>query len=537
MENKEEEKFNENLKEIKELSLKLKEPLKEPFNKLYHNKEANILKYQGELKDYKYEGRGILYEYSGKIEYKGFFKNNEYNGFGNEYYYYNGKLKYEGYFLNGKRHGKGILYYYSSDAIYFNGIFDKSNYIEGIIYEPNGNKIYQGTFINNIPKEGKNIKLYNIYRNLVYQGDLVNGQYEGKGTLYKETSNSNYYLFYEGDFKNNNFEGNGKMFYHNKIIFYDGQFKNNMISGEGIQFYKNKNIKIKGKFENNKCISGEYYSPDGTKIYEGSFLNGIPKESNKIIIYNNNGFKVYEGKIMNGKFEGQGIEYCPVIQDKILYEGIFTNDLYVLPDLDINISKDEKFIKYAKIYLLPKGDLPGKTCFLYRLRTNEFRSNGIITIGLETTDINFVYKNQDYKLIFVDVPSQDRFIPITLTYIKDSTIVIYMLDITKDKLDFSLIDKIKERNEKVKIYVVGNKLDLIDEIERITEDYYERLNVDDQINKNKIDKFFLISVKTGEGIDKLMSSIKMDSLIYIKSCEKLTFKKSKKKQKEKCNIY
>ena len=47
MENKEEEKFNENLKEIKELSLKLKEPLKEPFNKLYHNKEANILKYQG----------------------------------------------------------------------------------------------------------------------------------------------------------------------------------------------------------------------------------------------------------------------------------------------------------------------------------------------------------------------------------------------------------------------------------------------------------------------------------------------------------
>ena len=82
------------------------------------------------------------------------------------------------------------------------------------------------------------------------------------------------------------------MFYHNKMIFYDGQFKNNMISGEGIQFYKNCNIKIKGIFEDNRCISGEYYSPNGTKLYEGSYMNDIPKESKKIIIYNNDLFNV-----------------------------------------------------------------------------------------------------------------------------------------------------------------------------------------------------------------------------------------------------
>ena len=435
-------------------------------------------------------------------------------------------------------HGKGILYYHNSDQIYFNGIFDKSNYIEGIIYEPNSKKIYEGTFIKNIPKEGKNIKLYTLNGNLQYQGDLKNGQYEGKGILYKMLGNSNnYYLFYEGDFKNDNFEGTGKMFYQNKMIFYDGQFKNNMISGEGIQFYKNSNIKIKGLFENNKCVSGEYYSPNCTKLYEGSFMNGIPKESNKIIIYNNDTFKVYEGEIMNGEFEGQGIEYFPFIHDKILYEGIFSNGLYALPDLDLKISN---VLKNIKIVLISIGDLPGKTCFAIRLNTNNFQSDTLATIGYDKVEKKFKYKNQDYKLIFYDTAGRERFISLALNQVSRSNMVLYFFDIIGNKgIDFSFINYIKEKNENAKIYVVGNKIDLIDKFERITEDYYERLKklAGNAINGKKIDKFFLISVKTGEGIDKLMSSIKMDSLIYVKSCQNQIPKKPNKKKKDKCIIY
>ena len=103
---------------------------------------------------------------------------------------------------------------------------------------------------------------------------------------------------------NNNFSDIGKIYYQNKNIFYDGQFLNNKMNGKGTKYYKDGNIKIKGIFSNNICSEGEYYSPEGMKIYEGEFKNEIPKESKNIIIYDNNTNKIYEGEIHDGKYEG-----------------------------------------------------------------------------------------------------------------------------------------------------------------------------------------------------------------------------------------
>ena len=74
------------------------------------------------------------------------------------------------------------------------------------------------------------------------------------------------------------------------------------MNGKGIKYYKNGNVKIKGKFSSNICLEGEYYNPNGNKIYEGEFKNDIPKESKKIIIYDNNTNKIYEGEIHDGKY-------------------------------------------------------------------------------------------------------------------------------------------------------------------------------------------------------------------------------------------
>ena len=172
------------------------------------------------------------------------------------------------------------------------------NYNEGILYDPEGNIIYEGIFINNRPKEGKNLKLFDINKFLIYQGDLLNGQFCGFSTLYEigkyekneelkylkyigEFKNDKFdghgkfyldhylgkYLFYEGNFINNNFSGKGKIYYQNKKIYYDGQFENNLMNGEGIIYYINGNIKIKGIFSNNNCESGIYYNPEGKKSY------------------------------------------------------------------------------------------------------------------------------------------------------------------------------------------------------------------------------------------------------------------------------
>ena len=308
--------FDSNLKEIKELSEKLKQPLEESAITLYYDEEKTKIKYKGGYIDNKYEGHGLLYDKEGYIEYDGSFSNNKYNGFGKKFS--NKTLKYEGFFTEGKKNGIGLLYYDKIKKIYFNGIFDMDNFSEGIEYDPEGAKLYQGSFINNKPKEGIKIKYYLSNGKLKYEGDFLDGKYHGYGTLYEngnyeqkgifsefkylhyigEFKNDRYngqgklyfdhflgrYVFYEGNFDNNKLSGNGKMYYQNKKLFYEGLFGNNNINGKGIKYYKNGNIKFEGIFSNNICTQGIYYSPEGIKLYEGEFKNDIPIESKNIII-------------------------------------------------------------------------------------------------------------------------------------------------------------------------------------------------------------------------------------------------------------
>ena len=571
--------FEKNLKEIKELGTKLKEPLGENISFFYHDHEKKKILYKGEVLDGKYEGRGILYDKEGYIIYDGYFQNNKYNGFGNMYQ--RNKLVYEGFFENGEKNGKGILYYNSIKQIYFNGIFEKSNYIKGILYEPNGAKIYEGLFINNRPKEGKSIKLYHLDGELEYDGDFLNGMFHGNGTLYEKgkyekqgvKSEFKYlkyigefkchkfnglgklyldhylgkYLFYEGNFDNNIMNGNGKIYYQNKEIFYEGEHSNNDINGKGIKYYKNGNIKIKGIFQNNICLEGIYYSPNGLKLYEGEFKNDIPKVSKNIILYDDNTNKIYEGEINNGNYEGIGIEYCPLKEEKLLFKGNFKNNLYIIPEIECTEFKDpdKKIANGAsKIGVISHIDVPGKTCLINRIMGIEFTYNTLATIGSDKADTYYINNNTKYKLIFWDTAGRERFESISFNTVKNMNIIVYLFDLDDDiGVSSSFIDSIKENaNNNPKIYVVGNKLDLLNKSEKldlINKEYFEifRSVVADSMNKNIVDKYFEISVKTGEGIDKLMNCIYLDSLLYIKDKKEKPIIKYKKKKKDKCNIF
>ena len=193
------EKFNKDLEKIKKYDNKLKEFLINfKINDYEEISISNDKKYKGELCNKKPEGIGILYNgYSIRIEYIGHFKNGKYEGYGREYdyrlkylgffsegkyngigykiYYYIGYFKngnyhdygkkiknnlfYEGYFYENKCQGKGIIYY-DNKNIYINGEFNNNILINGKLYDPEGKLIYNGDFINENPKEGKNLKIY-----------------------------------------------------------------------------------------------------------------------------------------------------------------------------------------------------------------------------------------------------------------------------------------------------------------------------------------------------------------------------------------
>ena len=124
------------------------------------------------------------------------------------------------------------------------------------------NKYYIGEFRNNLPN-GKGIKYYSN-GNILYEGNFINGKFEGNGKYYYEDGDyfsgeyknglrngkgkeyySNGNIKYEGDWINDKREGNGKYIWENGE-YYIGQYKNGLKNGKGIMFYSNGNIKYEG---------------------------------------------------------------------------------------------------------------------------------------------------------------------------------------------------------------------------------------------------------------------------------------------------
>ena len=124
-----------------------------------------------------------------------------------------------------------------------------------------------------------------------YQGEMVNGKKEGKGTYLFKNGDK-----YEGYWKNNKMEGKG-VYQSNDGAKYDGDWVGGKKEGQGIYYYSN-----------------------GAR-YEGSWVQN--KMEGKGIFYYKNGDK-YDGEWKNSKKEGYGIYYY---SDGSKYEGEWKNDM------------------------------------------------------------------------------------------------------------------------------------------------------------------------------------------------------------------
>ena len=211
------------------------------------------------------------------------------------------------------------------------------NYMNGKYVWEDG-KYYMGQFQNNLPN-GKGIKYY-PNGNILYEGDFINGKFEGNGKY--NYDNGNYFIgkyknglrigkgiiyynngsvMFEGEYVNGEKEGNGKYIWEDGQ-YYLGQWKNSLRHGKGILYYSNGNIKYEGEFFNDKLEgNGKYIWRDG-EYFLGQYKTGL--RSGKGIMYYHNGKIKYEGDFVNDNFEGNG-KY--IWEDGEYYEGQFKNDL------------------------------------------------------------------------------------------------------------------------------------------------------------------------------------------------------------------
>ena len=144
-----------------------------------------------------------------------------------------------------------------------------------------------------------------------YQGEMVNGVREGKGTYSFENGDK-----YEGLWKNNKMEGKG-VYYFNNGDKYDGEWISGKKEGQGIYTFSS-GAKYEGNWVQGKMEgSGIFYYSNGDK-YDGEWKDN--KKEGKGIYHYSNGCK-YEGEWKNDKKEGNGTLTCVI-------KGIWSNNQY-----------------------------------------------------------------------------------------------------------------------------------------------------------------------------------------------------------------
>lgn len=157
-----------------------------------------------------------------------------------------------------------------------------------------------------------------------------------------------------------------------------------------------------------------------------------------------------------------------------------------------------------KILLLGDSTV-GKSCFLMRYSENIFMENYVTTIGL------------DYKLKYIDLESgkrikvqlwdtagEERFRTIAKNYFKGSHGILLLYDVTNLKTFQGVKEWINQIRQEVSnktiIFLIGNKIDLNDQITVSTDEGRK-------VAEENCLPFYEASAKTGENIDNIFNDL------------------------------
>ena len=227
------------------------------------------------------------------------------HGFGEEYFQENLSLKYKGYYKEDLYNGSDCKLWDKNSNQVYEGDFEQGKKSSGYgkeYYLWNNQVKYIGFYQNDL-HHGKNCKIYRSNGALSYIGDMVNGLKEGTGKEYYENNAQRY----EGTFVKDKWDG-AECCYYDKYcgLIFKGEFKEGrMMTGIKYEFYGKNNlrseVRLEGENITGKCC--KYYYPNGNVQFEGQLVKNIK--------------------------EGFGIEYFDTNNDnRIKYEGLFKNDLY-----------------------------------------------------------------------------------------------------------------------------------------------------------------------------------------------------------------
>ena len=190
------------------------------------------------------------------------------------------------------------------------------------------NKLFQNTLNINLVDYRRFSKKYIIYEEkgkgkefnaindiLIYEGEFLNGERNGKGKIFYQNGN----IKYVGEFLHGKAHGVGKEYNSKGELKYIGYYLYGKKNGKGREYYNYKfnKIKFEGEYLNDKRWTGKGYDKINQKIiFELKDGKGYVKEDEDDLLI------LYEGEYLNGERHGKGKEYSFNV---LVFEGEYLN--------------------------------------------------------------------------------------------------------------------------------------------------------------------------------------------------------------------
>ena len=132
----------------------------------------------------------------------------------------------------------------------------------------------------------------------------------------------------------------------------------------------------------------------------------------------------------------------------------------------MNKEEEDDTCKIYKLLLLGDSAV-GKSCLLLRYCDEKFQDIHLATIGLDfRLKTIYLENNKKIKVQIWDTAGQDRFLAITKNYYRGANGILLVFDVTNSSSFEHIknwIEQIKdEASDKIIIYLLGNKIDCID---------------------------------------------------------------------------
>ena len=171
---------------------------------------------------------------------------------------------------------------------------------------------YEGHF-NNGKRQGKG-REFSISHETVYQGQWINNQYNGNGTLWREDNSR-----IEGVFTNGLLNGKGTLFHPNDTVAFIGTFKDGKKNGNGQEYEEDGSI-YNGDYLNDYRNGEGSISNNGKEIFKGYWKNGLKHGHGREIMNQS----IYNGDYYNGYRHGKGIQTR--FDGQVIYNGEWQYD-------------------------------------------------------------------------------------------------------------------------------------------------------------------------------------------------------------------